>query len=139
MNPCWVLIITRGLRIWIPPEVYLQRELALREASRWRMSLRVPATPPDYSPTARCLHLIPTEFPEPWRACPVWLGLTWTVRGYPRARTVLMAADDNEAREWLARRAPRAARHHQTFHAEFQRRGIYAVAEVSRVKRVLGF
>lgn len=37
MNQCLVLLITRGLRLWIPPEIYLAaNNLASLEAERWR-------------------------------------------------------------------------------------------------------
>ena len=139
MNPCWILMVSRGLRIWIPPEVYLQRDLALREAARWRATLRLPDAPPVFSPTARCLHLPQTLFPEPWRACPVRVGVTWNVRSYPRLKIELMAADEQEAADWLRRRTPKGVDVDRRDQVEFQRRGALASAGVFRVKRVMGF
>jgi len=131
--------VTRGLRVWLPPEVYLQRDLADRESARWRTTFRLPAAPPEFSPTARCLHLIPTMFPEPWRACPVRVGVTWSVRSYPRLRIELMAADEQEAADWLRRRTPKSVDVDRQEQVAFQRRGVLACAGVFRVKRVLGF
>ena len=109
MKRCWILIVTRGLKVWLPPEVYLQHDLAVREAERWRVTLRLPAVNPSgFSPNARCLHLLPSMFPEPWRACPVWVGVTWTERSYPRPRIALMPVDEQEAASWLRRRIPRS-------------------------------
>ncbi len=139
MKPCWVLIVTRGLKVWLPPELYLQRELAARESERWRSILRLPATPPEFSVRARCLHLIETMFPEPWRACPVRVGFTWSVRSYPLSKIELMAADEQEAIDWLRRRTPRAIEVEHRDQVEFIRRGISASAGIFRVKRVMGF
>ena len=139
MNPCWVLLITRGLRVWIPPEVYLQRDLALREATRWRRTLRLPENTPAFSSTARTLHLIQTLFPEPWRACPVRVGVTWSARTYPKMKIELIAADDEEGSEWLWRRVPKKIDLAGQEQVVFERRGIGTSAGNFRVKRVMGF
>ena len=108
LNPCWVLIVTRGLRVWLPPEVYLQRRLAEVESQRWRAALRLPVAQPRFSPRARFLHLIASEFPDSWRACPVWVGVTWSAKTYPRLRSELMATDEKEATTWFRRRTPKS-------------------------------
>ena len=64
MNPCRVLLVSRGLRIWIPPEVYLVEDLAEREADRWREALRLPRQPRAFSQKVRALHLVESVFPE---------------------------------------------------------------------------
>jgi len=128
------------LRVWLPPEVYLHaRDLALREADRWRATFRIPARPPEYSPTARAVHLVQSVFPDPWRACPIWVGTTWSVRAYPRLKIELMAADEQEATEWLRRRLPKHVSVHLPTQIEFERRGIVASAGIHRLKRVSGF
>jgi hypothetical protein len=139
VNPCWVLIVTRGLRVWLPPELYLQEELATRESARWRSILRLPAAPPEFSATGRCILLLEMTFPEPWRACPVRLGLTWSVRSYPLPKIELMAADEQEAIDWLRRHTPRGIKVGHRDQVEFTRRGISASAGIFRVKRVMGF
>jgi hypothetical protein len=139
VNPCWVLIVTRGLSVWLPPEVYLQRELAARESARWRSILRLSASPPEFSSRARCLHLLETMFPEPWRACPVRVGLTWSVRSYPLPKIELMAADEQEAVHWLRRRLPKGMEAEHRDQVEFLRRGVLSSAGIFRVKRVMGF
>lgn len=78
-------------------------------------------------------------FPEPWRACPVWVGVTWSVRSYPRPKIELMVADEQEAADWLRERAPKGTEVDRPGHIEFQRRGVLASAGVFRVKRVMGF
>jgi hypothetical protein len=77
MNPCWLLLVTRGLKVWVPPEIYLQEELAVREAARWRKIFRISEGPGMYSHRRRGLHLIRTLFPEPWRACPGSCPVKW--------------------------------------------------------------
>ena len=139
MGPCWVLVVTRGLRVWLPPELYLNRALAIRESTRWRSTFRLPNEPPKFSPNGRWLHLTETLFPEPWRACPVWVGVTWGERRYPHLRIELMAADEAEAAAWLRRRTPKAMRVDHPGQVEFDRRGVRASAGVFRVKRVMGF
>lgn len=139
MHPCWVLIVSRGLEVWLPPELYLQRDLAIRESTRWRTTFRLPPRPPEFSSRARCLHLLEAMFPEPWRACPVRLGLTWSARSYPKMKIELMAADEKEAVDWLRRKTPRGTDVDQREQVEFLRRGVLASAGVFRVKRVMGF
>ena len=80
LNPCWVLIVTRGLRVWLPPEVYLNRDLAIRESARWSAVLGLQSNPTKFSSRVRCPHLVETEFPDSWRACPVWVGVSWNER-----------------------------------------------------------
>jgi len=139
VNQCWLLVVTRGLKVWLPPEVYLNKDLAVRESSRWRATVRLPVAPRKFSSSGRCLHLIQTMFPEPWRACPVWMGVTWTARSYPRLKIELMAADDQEAADWLRRRTPKSLHMSEPGQVVFQRRGVLAMAGVFRVKRVMGF
>jgi hypothetical protein len=138
MNSCWVLVVTRGLSVWLPPEVYLQRSLAERESKRWRTTLRLPTVQPRWSQRARYLHLVTTEFPDSWRACPVWFGMSWSLKTYPRFRSELMAADEEEAALWLRRRTPKG---HSLpgMQIEFDRRGVRTSVGVFRVKRVMGF
>jgi len=139
MRPCWLLIVTRGLRVWLPPDVYLTHDLAARESARWRTTFRLPASPREFSPLVRCLHMTQTLFPEPWRACPVWVGVTWSVRSYPSLKIELMAADEEEAADWLRRQIPKRMKVDRPGHVEFLRRGVSTSAGAFRVKRVMGF
>lgn len=139
MNPCWVLLVIRGLGVWLPPEVYLQRRLAELESQRWRATLRMPEAQPRFSVGTRYLHLVQTEFPDSWRACPVWVGVTSSVRAYPRIRSELMAADEKEAAEWIRRRTPKGLSAKAGQQVEFERRGVLTNVGVFRVKRVMGF
>jgi hypothetical protein len=78
-------------------------------------------------------------FPEPWRACPVRVGLTWSVRSYPLPKIELMAADEQEAVHWLRRRLPKGMEDQHRDQVEFLRRGVLSSAGIFRVKRVMGF
>jgi hypothetical protein len=139
MKACRVVLISRGLRIWIPPEVYLVGDLAEREASRWREALRLPRQPGTFSQNARALHLVESLFPEQWRACPVWVGVTWSSRSFPRLKIELMAADEDEATEWLRGRVPKKVELERPGHVEFELRGGLTSAGIYRIKRVMGF
>ena len=139
MNRCWVLLVTRGLRVWLPPEVYLSQDLAIRESVRWRATFRMPSEPRRLSLNTRTVHLTETRFPESWRACPVWVGTSWSERTYPRMRIELMAADENEAAGWVRRRTPKGASVCAGCNAQFARRGVFTNVGVFRVKRVMGF
>ena len=121
------------------PEVYLSHDLGAREAVRWRRVLRLQPATPNFSPRVAVLHLIETEFPDSWRACPVWVGVSWSVRTYPRVRQELMAADENEAGLWLRRRTPKGMSVRAGTQATFERRGVVTSVGVFRVKRVMGF
>ena len=139
LNPCWVLIVTRGLRVWLPPEVYLNRALAIREADRWRAILHIRATASPCTRRTRHLNLVETEFPDSWRACPVWVGVTWNVKTYPHKRSELMAADEEEAAQWLRRRTPKGSPARAGAQTEFDRRGVLTNVGGFRVKRVMWF
>ena len=139
VRPCRVLLISRGLRIWIPPEVYLVQDLAEREVKRWREALRLTRQPGTFSQNARALHLVESLFPESWRACPVWVGVTWSIRSFPGLKIELMAADEDEATEWLRGRASKKLKVNRPGHVEFERRGTLTSAGIYRVKRVMGF
>jgi hypothetical protein len=108
MRRCWLLVITNGLRVWIPPELYLESRMANREARRWILTLsrrRPPADPLRAAPIKlranMLLHVIETDFVEPWRACPLWVGVRWSERSHPRLSSELMAADAEEATSWI--------------------------------------
>lgn len=139
MNPCWVLVVARGLRVWLPPEIYVSRRFAEKESERWRTVLRIAPTPPRLTGASRSLHLVRSRFPDPWRACPLWAGLTWSSSSYPRMKLELMAADDGEAADWLRRRCPRTLDVKDPGQHVFDRREIQTAVGVFRVKRVVGF
>ena len=103
-----VVFVTRGLRVHLPPELYEAERRVLIEAEHWRQRLgrRAAIRPveiPSITNLARGmqLHVSPIPFEAPWRACPLWLGIVWR-ESKPSPELTPMAADDREAREWLA-------------------------------------
>ena len=139
MKPCWIILITQGLRVWMPPELYLVRDLADVESARWRSTLRIPSRPSRYTPRARLLHLEESLFPEPWRACPVWVGVTWSSRSFPKLQVELRAADDDDATDWLGNHVPNNVTVAKPEQLQFQRGDVTLGVGIIRVKRVLGF
>jgi hypothetical protein len=139
LKRCWLLIVSRRLEVWLPPELYLTRSLAEREVERWRTVLRIPMTPRVNPESVRSLSLVESEFPEAWYACPVWMGLAWTEKSFPDPKIDLMAADEAEATTWLRRRTPKGIQIDHPGQVEFQRRGIRKTVGIWRVKRVMGF
>lgn len=103
-----VVFITKGLRVHLPPELYENERRAFSEAENWRRRLSRTATAPlieNLSVTRLAqdlhLHVSPIPFDEPWRACPLWLGVEWR-ESKPSPALTPMAVDDREAQEWLA-------------------------------------
>ena len=108
MRKCWLVIVTRRLRVAFPPELYLEWRIAWRETKRWASTLSRGRSLDDEAPTSpirvgsgRLLHLIEADFDEPWRACPLWVGVRWSEKSFPRIKTELMAADTDEATAWV--------------------------------------
>lgn len=130
--------MTRGLRVWLPPEVYMSRDLAIRESIRWREVFDIPPAVA-LAPNAKHVHLVRTQFADSWWACPIWAGVSLSERTYPRIKAELMAADETEAFLWLRRRMPKAAHPVEPGQAEFVRRGVRVGVGIHRIKRVMGF
>ena len=150
MRPCWLLITTKGLRGRMPPEDYLERGMAAREARRWieTLSRRQPPEDPLKSSPHRLgdrvlMHVVETSFVEPWRACPLWVGVRWSAKSYPRLRVELIAADSSEAAEWVFSGSKSAldpsADHECRLEASFERRTVPTYVAAHRVKRFSGF
>ncbi len=150
MRRCWLIIITKGLRVWMPPELYIVRSLAVREARRWvealsrRHAREDPvAASPIHLRDQVLLHVIETDFEEPWRSCPLWIGIRWSERSYPRLKLELMAADADEALAWIRSqsRNPLMGSNESEVRLEcsFERRGVRSHIAAHRVKRLAGF
>jgi hypothetical protein len=149
MRRCWLLIITNGLRVWMPPEVYLEKGMVIRESRRWVLTLSRRRPPDDLLDSMPfrlrdrvLLHVIETDFVEPWRACPLWVGVRWSERSR-RLSTELMAADSGEARDWIRTYSKSALDQRPDpalgLESSFQRRGVATHVAVHRVKRFAGF
>lgn len=150
VRDCWVVIVTKGLRVWLPPEVYLQTKVAAREITRWVGVLSkgrtLPAGEPIESPVRAgrdvLLHVVPTGFLEPWHACPVWVGVHWSRSTYPKLDTKLFVASSEEAHEWVGGKAGRRAADAEPaalgHEALFIRRGVETYVAALQVKRLHG-
>jgi hypothetical protein len=107
---CWVLLVTRGMQIHLPPEMYTNLDQAEDEARRWLTILF------GWRPTTRravstgvvrvgreySMHLIHFELPDPWRAGSMWLGTEWGERSFPRMRSTLLPGDFRRAYSWAS-------------------------------------
>jgi hypothetical protein len=123
----------------VPPEIYLVKHHAFAEADRWAEIHSVKRNVSEYAPRARAIAVVEADFSEPWRACPVWIGVTWSERTFPHPRIEPMAADDGEALAWLRKRVPKRVAVERTGHCEFERRGVRVGVGIYKAKRVLGF
>jgi hypothetical protein len=147
---CWLLIITKRLQVWMPPELYLDRGVGAREAGRWVETLSRRRPPDDLlaaSPFALrdevLLHFLECEVMEPWRACPLWVFVRWSETSYPRIAAELFAADPEEAAVRVRNRAKTASvvqvESGRIVACTLRRRGVTSHVAAHRVKRVNGF
>lgn len=108
---------------------------------------RAPEDPFAASPTrlraGLLLHAIETDFMEPWRACPLWVGVRWSERSYPSLKVEVMAADTDEALAWIRTRSrsPLVGRADPDCRLEcfFERRKVLTYVAAHRVKHFCGF
>jgi hypothetical protein len=101
----WVVLVTRGTTVAFPPELYREREYAIREAKRWAWTLAgegwIPVTCPftgrweagDYDVR---LELLP--LPEPLGAEEIWVCTHWSPEGSPEFHLV---GDRSRAADWV--------------------------------------
>lgn len=112
---CWVLLITRDMRVHVPPELYLNLDQAEDEARRWLSVLF------GWRPTSKrvstagavpvgrrfALHMIDFEMHESWHAGSLWIGAEWNDRSFPRMQTELLPTGVQGAHSWAASRLSR--------------------------------
>ena len=150
MRRCWVLVITKNTRVWMPPEVYLDRGMAFREAGRWTSVLSRRRTLPKLTSNSSVqlaanarLHLTEMEFLEPWRACPLWVGVRWSAKPGTKLRVELLAMDHDEAAAWVLTRSkvefdpepdPEVR-----FESTWDKGDVRHYVAVHRIKRFIGF
>ena len=151
MRQCWLLVVTKELRVWMPPEVYLERAMALREARRWvsvlsrrrRSPADVGARSPLSLPGHAALHVVETQFMEPWRACRLWVGMRCSSKEGTTIQFELLALDSDEAAAWV--RDGRGLEPDPGSDPEFslestwERAGVRSHVAVHRLKRFIGF
>ena len=89
------------------------------------------------------LHLIEAQFLEPWRACPMWVGIQWTSEAGAAFRAEQLALDAEEAVAWVSSISKGKIDH--GFDAElriestWERGGVRHYVGVHRLKRFTGF
>ena len=52
------------------------------------------------------LHMRKFKLPPPWRANPLFVGMSWSEETFPKMKITLTASDHHEAHEWVKRRSP---------------------------------
>jgi hypothetical protein len=100
----WVLLITDGLTVEYPPELYRQPEDAEREAERWaRVLARVHRERVErpfggrWQIGDRWIRVTHSILPE--QGAQIWAGTYWSRDGSPEPEAALFA-DATQAREW---------------------------------------
>lgn len=151
MNRCCILIVTRDLRVHLPPEIYDRRSTAIREANRWIGVLcgRIRPGAIDDAPLRKSLgrglfiQVVEVDLVDEWQACPLWLTLAWTRRTFPSLTLTVMAIDDQEARQWVLNAARRQIPDGSSWsdlrhEVLFTSRGIERYVAAHRLKRIMG-
>ena len=141
----WVLLVTDGLTIEFPPELYREHDDAAREAERWarvlsaRSGVRIERPFQDrWQVGDEWIRLTPSFLSEDGHE--IWVGTYWTRDGSPEPEAELFA-DGTEARSWVREPAAGAAlvESHQTpwsSAARYRVRGGEEEAEAHRAKIV---
>ena len=141
----WVLLVTDGLTIEFPPELYREHDDAAREAERWarvlsaRSGVRIERPFQDrWQVGDEWIRLTPSFLSEDGHE--IWVGTYWTRDGSPEPEAELFA-DGNEARSWVREPAAGAAlvESHETAWsatASYRVRGGEEEAEAHRAKIV---
>jgi hypothetical protein len=149
MNEWWLLLITKGIRVQIPPELYPTDRAASREARRWAAVFRpeLHDAPVEFRRQMLLgqgitLHIIKPPFEEPWRSCPLWVGVQSSeARDGLKIKTHLGPMSDSEAKQWLVRRTNQPlgmSLRDESFREAIyvNGRGVRTYAGIHRVKRL---
>ena len=139
----WVLLVTDGLTVEFPPELYRDHDDAEREAERWarilatRSGASVERPFPDrWEVGDEWIRLVSSFLPE--EGSEIWVGTYWTRDGSPEPEAELFS-DRNEAIGWVRESSPGAVRveSHSTAWSTWARyrvRGGEEEGEVHRAK-----
>ncbi len=144
----WLLMITRDMRVHVPPQLFWTRANADFEARRWlwflfgwtRVSDTRLAAGQVKVGVRHMLHLVEMEIPESWVAEPLWACMATDESTYPKLAVDLIAGDWEEAKAWVLLHSRKAEAPGESFGAEwcfektFHRRGTkhYAAAHKLR-------
>ena len=112
-NKRWLLLITRDMRLYMPPELFRSRTNADFEARRWlwflygltRVSDQRLAGGQVKVGVRNVLHLIEMDMPESWGAMRLWACLAMDENKYPKLDAELIAGDFDEGHAWVLRRS----------------------------------
>jgi hypothetical protein len=134
----WLLLITRDMRLYMPPELYRSRADADFEARRWlwflfglnRVSDKRLAGGEVKVGVRHVLHLFEMEMPESWGAMELWACLATNEDAYPKLTVDLITGDFEEGKAWVLRHSRKSEAPGESFGAEwcfektFHRRGV---------------
>jgi hypothetical protein len=100
------LLVSEGMSIAFPPEVYRARHKAEREMTRWAQALETVATTPAVTPFSGrreigdyWVRLVDAEG-TPSSASALWVCTFWTTDGYPDPEALLVQGRAR-ARDWV--------------------------------------
>ena len=106
----WVLLVTDGFTVELPPELYRNRDRAEREGDRWAHLLSVRTGNAIERPFEgrweigdHWVRLVDSFLPEEWPE--VWVGTYWGRDGSPEPEAALFTAVA-DARAWALEPAP---------------------------------
>lgn len=107
----WVLLVTEGLVIRYPPEIYHELAVAEREGERWSWLLSIESRTPVERPFEgrwqvgdHWVRLVEADLFED-TAEEIWVGTYWTRDGVPDPEAELFTSRE-EARGWVIRPMP---------------------------------
>src|SRR4051794_3102124 len=147
-NTRWLLLITRDMRLYMPPELFRSRATADFEARRWlwflygltRVSEKRLAGGQVKGGVRNVLHLVEMEMPESWGAMRLWACLAMNEDTCPRVDAELIAGDFDEGHAWVLQHSRKQEAPSESFGAEwcyemtFHRRGVKHYAAAHRIK-----
>jgi hypothetical protein len=147
-NKRWLLLITRDMRLYMPPELFRSKATADFEARRWlwflygltRVSDKRLAGGQVKVGVRNVLHLVEMEMPESWGAMRLWACLATNEDIYPKLNAELIAGDFDEGHAWVLQHSRKLEAPSESFGAEwcyemtFQRRGVKQYAAAHRIR-----
>ena len=145
----WMLLITRDMRLYMPPELFRSRTNADFEARRWlwflfgltRVSDKRLAGGQVKVGVRSVLHLVEMEMPESWGAMRLWACLATNEDIYPKLTVDLIAGDFDEGHAWVLQHSRKQEAPSESFGAEwcyemtFHRRGMKHYAAAHSLRR----
>jgi hypothetical protein len=149
MKTKWLLLITRDMRLYMPPELYWSRAEADFEARRWlwflfglrRVSDKRLEGGEVKVGVRHVLHLFKMEIPESWGAMRLWACIATNEDTYPKLTVDLIAGNPEEGKAWVLQHARKQEAPSESFGSDwcyemtFHRRGVLHYASAHRAKQ----